>query len=367
MSTKKWDILIDKTHKDLKEKLCEGKVEEDRMEAPCEESPPKIEEKTNNFCKYVIGDNNKFFPSKKVEFTKTLPPGMYTLEWDDHMRVYAFVKTEIVTDELIMLPDGIFETILKDLDFFWKNKPKFDEYGFNFKRGILLYGEPGNGKSCLTALISNQVMKLGGVIFNIRSARDLDSYINAIPNYFKFIQPTTPILTIIEDLDGLSQKPDDETALLNILDGFFQMDNCVYLGCTNYPEKIKERILNRPSRFDKRYHITLPDRKVRKFYLEQKIDKNDKKKYDINKIADKTEGLSIAHLGELIKSVFIFGKSIEASIKELKKMKDYISSSNFEGSETKGIGFRSEECKESDDDYLVKNKQYGKSKSSNSK
>jgi ATP-dependent 26S proteasome regulatory subunit len=149
-------------------------------------------------------------------------------------------------------------------------------------------------------------------------------------------------LTIIEDLDGLiNSSPEIETALLNLLDGFTQINNVVTLACTNYPEKLKDRILNRPSRFDRRYHIGFPNTEVREFYLRHKIKEDDLNEAILNKLVKGSEGMSIAHLGELVKSVYIFGKNVDDAIAELNEMKKHITSSNMCGTNKK-IGYGGE-------------------------
>jgi SpoVK/Ycf46/Vps4 family AAA+-type ATPase len=186
------------------------------------------------------------------------------------------------------------------------------------------------------------MIKLNGVVLNIKSCDDLSIFASAIPQTFRIIERDTPLIVVIEDIEGLCNENNrSETTLLNILDGNLQIDNCIYIGCTNFPEKLKERILNRPSRFDKRYYIGLPNREVRKFYLKSKIKQNDLESINLDELVDKTEGLSLAHLGELIKSVFIFKKNIEETLQELFDMREFITSTKFENKSR--IGFRNNE------------------------
>jgi len=295
----------------------------------------------SNYSEWIESDNKTFFPSTKLIIHKKLPSGLYDIDYSHTKESYYFKRKELVLDELLKLPDPTFELILNDMVYFWNNEKKFNNYNFAYKRGILLYGPPGNGKTSLTALLSDYLVnQMSGVILSIKTSRDLDFYSHAIPDYLKVIEKNTPILTLIEDLDGLLAFKENETMLLNILDGFKQINNAVYIGCTNYPEQLKDRILNRPSRFDKRYYIGNPLADVRKYYLEHKIKNEDLKKYDINEIVKKTEGLSLAHLSELIKSVYIFGKELDDSIEELCEMGKFISSSKFENN-NKSTGFLS--------------------------
>ena len=324
----------------LKDGTIEVPYEQKCSETEITEAPEqKVFSSNDKYVEWILRNGNSYYPTRKIKLVPTLLPGSYNISWDGSINEYYFLKKSVFSDELYVLPNGIFETILEDLDYFWKNIEKFKKYGYNHKRGLLLYGEPGNGKTCLTSLISNQVEKLGGLIFNIRNGNDLRGFLEAVPFRLREIQSNTPIVVMIEDLDGLVANPELESELLNLLDGINQLEHCVYIGCTNYPEKLKERILNRPNRFDKRYYIGNPDRTVREFYFKKKIKKEDLDSFDFDLLLDKTEGLSLSHCGELIKSVFIFEKDLEESIEELQDMGKFISSTQF-AKKQNNIGFK---------------------------
>lgn len=279
---------------------------------------------------------NEFIPTPILDIKKNIPAGCYSIKWDYQNNWPVFIKRPVYLDELLMLPDPIFTSILNDIQYFWDNKPRFTEYKYTYKRGILLYGPPGSGKTSLIALLSEDIIRRGGIVINIKDVADLQFYVDSVSKIFRHIQPNTPILTVMEDIDGLASIREAESMLLNVLDGSYQLANVVYLACTNYPEKLEARILNRPSRFDKRYLIDLPSAEVRRFYLERKIHKSDLAKLDIEDIVEKTKGLSIAHLGEFVKSAFIFGKSIDEAIGTLKDMSTVISSSQFTAKKAMG-------------------------------
>ncbi len=299
----------------------------------------EIEEVVNNndLCQWIETANKTYIPSAKIKLRNTVPAGIYDIAVENYR--FVLKKQSVNLDELLFLPMPVFDTVLSDMKFFWEHEENFKKYKYAYKRGILLYGKAGCGKSSLTALISEVCINMGGVVFNVRNGSDLDRYDEFISTYFRAIEKNTKILTIIEDIDGLVRSEDNETKLLNILDGMSQINNAVYIGCTNYPENLKERILNRPNRFDKRYEIGLPDPEVRKFYFEHKILKEDLEKTDIKYLVNKTENLTISHLGELIKSVYIFGKDLDMSIEELKNMGKFISSSKYEDKNKPKTGF----------------------------
>lgn len=310
------------------------------IDNPDEISKEEIQHENDELCQWIVLQKNKYYPSGEIILADKVKPGNYSIRYDSNKNSYFLCKQSLYLDELLHLPIQEFNMILEDLNFFWKSEHLFKKYKYAYKRGILLYGEPGCGKTSLCALLSKMIEDLGGIIFLLKDTDDLSNYMEFIPQIFRRIEPNTPILTIIEDLDGILSNG-AETKLLNMLDGFNQFNNIVNIGCTNYPEKLKERILNRPSRFDKRYHIGLPVAEVREYYFQHKIHPDDLNEKILKNLVAKTEGLSIAHLGELIKSVFIFGKDIDESVKELKEMSKYISSSSSSISGNGTIGFKS--------------------------
>jgi SpoVK/Ycf46/Vps4 family AAA+-type ATPase len=109
--------------------------------------------------------------------------------------------------------------------------------------------------------------------------------------------------------------------ILNLLDGIKQIDNVVYIATTNHPEKLEDRITNRPSRFDRRYEIELPNTEVRTAYIENKLSEEDLKKINIEMWVKESDGFSLAHMRELVISVITMDNSFEDTIARLKGMK----------------------------------------------
>jgi SpoVK/Ycf46/Vps4 family AAA+-type ATPase len=141
----------------------------------------------------------------------------------------------------------------------------------------------------------------------------------------------------MEDLDALTGEDKYVTSkLLNILDGIKQIEGVVYLASTNYPDKLEERVSNRPSRFDRRYRIEPPDSTIREAYIRFKLSKDDLKNINIQEWVKASEGFSIAHLKELIISTLVLGNSYSESLSHLKEMK---TKPKNKGSKSGGIGF----------------------------
>jgi SpoVK/Ycf46/Vps4 family AAA+-type ATPase len=111
------------------------------------------------------------------------------------------------------------------------------------------------------------------------------------------------------------------------LDGVDKIEKIVFLATTNYPDKLGARVMNRPSRFDKRFKIGHPNDESRMLYFRHLIGDEEKAKsmgVDLNKWVADTEEFSIAHLKELFVAVCILGDSYEDAIETLSNMKEQI-------------------------------------------
>ena len=164
-------------------------------------------------------------------------------------------------------------------------------------------------------------MEKDGIVINVKDEDDVESFTKFIPTFRK-IEPVRPLVVILEDIDSIAGENRHQTSrLLNILDGVKQIENVVYIATTNYPEKLQERITNRPSRFDRRYRVELPNEEIREAYIKHKLSDDDLAKINIREWIAKTEGMSLSHLKEVVVSTIVMGRSFEETMENLEGMK----------------------------------------------
>lgn len=291
------------------------------------------------YTQWLKRGTNTFLPTDNSVTVSRVESGVYHIRFDERMGYYM-VKKDLSLDELIRLPNPDGDKILNGIKTFWQRKDKFKEYGYSYKRGILLYGVPGGGKTSIINLLCKELVdNMDGVVFTISSEEDLNNYKNFMGEIYRAIEPDRPLITIIEDIDGLCQHKETETKLLNVLDGIEQLDNVVYLATTNYTERLSERILNRPNRFDMRIEVRSPNDECRRMYLQHKLKEHDLKDIDLEDWVTQTKGMSMAHLGEVIKSVLILGNTFDDTVKNLKGLKELPNSRNYDAEFSAKIGF----------------------------
>jgi energy-coupling factor transporter ATP-binding protein EcfA2 len=271
------------------------------------------------FTQWAIHSGGKFSPT--LSTTEKLEPGFYEVGFDSNTGHYL-EKKDVNTDELYELPSAELMDIIEDIEKFWDRKEKYAQYNFIHKRGILLYGEPGCGKSAIIQLCTKQLtQKMGGIVINVTNGDQVEYY-SKIIGKLRQVEPERPLVVIFEDIDAIASEGSWTTSMiLNLLDGIKQIQNVVYIATTNHPDKLEDRITNRPSRFDRRYEVELPNESVRKSYIQNKLSEDDLKGINIDVWVKETKGFSLAHMRELVISVITMDNSFEDTIARLKGMK----------------------------------------------
>ena len=215
---------------------------------------------------------------------------------------------------------------IKDIVDFLKNPEKYNSYGAKMPRGLILYGEPGTGKTLLAKAVAGEA----NVPFYAMSGSDfVQIYVGVgasrIRQLFKKARSHGKAVIFIDEIDAIGKKRTnspsssderDQTlnALLTEMSGFKETDGIIVIAATNRLDMLDTALL-RPGRFDRHVEVSLPDiiarEKILNLYLKDKPTKN----IDIKSWAEKTSMFSGAKLEHLVN---------EAAILACKDENDYI-------------------------------------------
>jgi hypothetical protein len=264
----------------------------------------------DNFTQWAIGGNGRFSPVGSS--IKALTPGVY--EPFATPGSWGLERMNIASDEIYELPDMQTNTVLNEVERFWNNEERYRKHNLLYKRGIILHGPPGSGKTVCVKMLIKKLVTRGGIVIVVHNVPLAAMCLKAVIR----IEPSRNMICIFEDIDEIIHT-NGESVVLSMLDGEHNVDRVLNLATTNYPDRLGARIINRPSRFDRRVHVGMPSPESRKFYLSRAT--NDSLSTDdLATWVKDTEEMSIAHLRELVAAVYCLDESYDEVIKRLSEM-----------------------------------------------
>lgn len=261
----------------------------------------------------------KFINDFRDEFTlvstEYYKPGSYHMMKSSSG--FYLKKIDVTNEKEPIFNNDLKNTIQKDIDFFFENEKVFKENNLNYKRGILLFGPPGTGKSSLIKNVINQNKEKYHCIM-VDEIREWDKIKG---DFIKQATNNKKRIVIIEDIDGLEQYSRSE--FLNFVDGVEKSENMLLIATSNDVTKIDPALVNRPSRFDRVYNIGLPTEETRKKLLNLYLP--ELKKSEISDCVNASKGFSGAYFKELfLCSKLNPDKKVVQLIKELQiQIKQY--------------------------------------------
>jgi chaperone BCS1 len=170
--------------------------------------------------------------------------------------------------ESLVLADHLLEDMLGDLRDFLGSSKWYTQRGIPYRRGYLLHGPPGTGKTTLVAATAGE-LKLSVAVLSLSSRSMSDEQLRALVDAL----PVATIL-LIEDVDCVFKEKrgtNDATGvtlsgLLNALDGVSSREGRLLFLTTNHPEKLDPALI-RPGRVDRKVELgyATPDQARRLF------------------------------------------------------------------------------------------------------
>lgn len=272
-----------------------------------------------------------------------LPRGCYSVSKDKSDERIIFVGKYIKSDQIMRFKGDMTDRLLGEIASFWDREQKFVDNGFLHRRGYLLYGSAGTGKSSIVWQIAQDVIQREGVVF----VCDNPKFFAEGLKVFRNVESRRPIVCVFEDIDAIINKY-GETDILSLLDGDNQVDRVLNLATSNYPERLDKRIVGRPRRFDRICKIASPDDTVRNAFLKSKLPKGQ----NLKRWIKKTRGLSFAALTESLISVLCLGNDLDSTTEILKDLESKTPKSSDFGID---IGFGQGEVDEPDDEVPASN------------
>jgi len=152
----------------------------------------------------------------------------------------------------------------------------YEDIGIKPPKGVILYGEPGTGKTLLAKAVANQT---NATFLRVVGSELIQKYLGDGPKLvrelFRVADDLSPTIVFIDEIDAVGSKRYDSSSggtreiqrtmleLLNQLDGFDERGDVKVIMATNKIESLDPALI-RPGRIDRKIEFPLPDIKTKR-------------------------------------------------------------------------------------------------------
>ncbi|MFO0847057.1 MAG: AAA family ATPase [Gemmataceae bacterium] len=211
-----------------------------------------------------------------------------------------------VRREQVILPEVLLQRIERQAMGMTRHADRLKAAGRHLKRGILLHGKPGTGKTLSAMYLAAQMpdrtvlVLTGGGMGSIETACGLA----------RLLQPSTVILEDV-DLIGIERQGQQVGAnallfeLLNQMDGLGEDADILFLLTTNRPDHLEPALAARPGRVDLAIEVPLPDADCRRRLFDLYARGLKLAWTDPDRWVARTQGVSAAFIRELLRKAAV--------------------------------------------------------------
>jgi len=235
-------------------------------------------------------------------------------ELDEFSKKHTYLKNSKISPDLsfipldtsyswddVILPPNVKEELTVNVQNLLSNMDIYIKNNIRIKRGLLLKGVPGTGKTQIGKVLCHQAKCT--FIWVTPKFLTNSGYVHQVCSMARDLAPS---ILFLEDVDlyGGHRDSSNNTSvlgeLMNQLDGLVENNFVITIATTNNAEKIEDALRNRPGRFDKVIDIPKPDYDARLKMLELHSKQCDISSADFKKISKKTDEYTGAHVRELV-------------------------------------------------------------------
>lgn len=218
-----------------------------------------------------------------------------------HQSVLSFHDRPVMTRDELILPPGMLEGIEAQILGVNRYRAALLAHGQHLKRGILLFGPPGTGKTHTVRYLMSRLPETTVVVLTANALR-------LIGQACELARALQPALVVVEDVDLIAQDRAHHMnaapllfQLLNEMDGLDGDADVTFLLTTNRVDALEPALAMRPGRVDHAVEVPLPDAEGRARLLKLYRGTLDLDLSDTDTLIERTAGVTASFIKELIR------------------------------------------------------------------
>jgi hypothetical protein len=211
----------------------------------------------------------------------------------------------------LILPPALLDSIERQVLGIARHADRLLASGQHLKRGVLLHGAPGTGKTHTIRYLLGELPDVTVVVISGYALR----WIAQACSVARMLQPS---VVVIEDVDLIAEERGHQPGqhpllfqLLNEMDGLSEDANVTFLLTTNRPELLETALAARPGRIDHAAELPLPDAGARRKLIELYQGKLVLELSDPEAVITRTDGVTASFLKELLRRAALFAAEAE--------------------------------------------------------
>ncbi len=253
---------------------------------------------------FFVSNDGRINTPGSGKLHETVPAGVVQVQRSMFGPVFHLCKEQASgAERLEYLPGSPAQIVVDDVRQFVQSRAKFASLGLGYKRGYLMHGPPGTGKSAALLMITRELVREHDAVV-IAGSECEQSQIDDLRN---LLGPDRLIVGLVEEIDQNVDR-----SVLSMLDGT-RCTNVVFLATTNYLDRLPPRIRKRPGRFDRVVDVAEYPEESRRAYFRGRMDGAQVETY-----VKASRGLPISAWRELLIRVHVGGLTPAGAGKELR-------------------------------------------------
>ena len=212
-----------------------------------------------------------------------------------------FLERPSVGRDQIVLPDDVLANIERQVLGVGRHAGRLLASGQHLRRGVLLHGAPGTGKTHTVGYLLGQLPEATVIVISGRA-------LGRIREACSVARSLQPAIVVVEDVDLIAEQREAQPGehpllfqLLNEMDGLNSAADVLFLLTTNRPDLLEPALADRPGRVDLAAELPLPDASARRQLIRLYQGHLVLDLAQPETVIERTDGVTAAFLKELLR------------------------------------------------------------------